>query len=105
MRQHYVSKAMVGGLLGTLLQTIVVYGVAPMMAGQAMDVATLLERSCSSGSAGAYPERRCDLPTGVCMAIVPILLCTTGRAGYTLGRAHLARRRSRHGADAGRRGL
>ena len=47
MRQHYVSKAMVGGLLGTLLQTIVVYGVAPMLAGQAMDVATLLERSCS----------------------------------------------------------
>jgi hypothetical protein len=47
MQQHYVHRAMVGGLLGTLLQTIVVYGVAPILAGQAMDVATLLERSCS----------------------------------------------------------
>jgi uncharacterized membrane protein YagU involved in acid resistance len=47
MRQHYVSKAMVGGLLGTLLQTIVVYGMAPIMAGQAMDVTALLTHACS----------------------------------------------------------
>ena len=47
MRQHYVTKAMVGGLLGTLLQTIMVYGVAPMLAGQSMDVAAMLEHSCS----------------------------------------------------------
>jgi uncharacterized membrane protein YagU involved in acid resistance len=47
MRQHYVSKAIVGGLLGTLLQTVVVYGMAPIMAGQAMDVAALLAHSCS----------------------------------------------------------
>lgn len=47
MQQHYVNKAIIGGLLGTLLQTLVVYGVAPMLAGQAMDVAALLERSCS----------------------------------------------------------
>ena len=33
MRQYYVAKAMGGGLLGTLLQTIMVYGVAPMIAG------------------------------------------------------------------------
>jgi len=48
MQQHYVSKAIVGGLLGTLLQTIVVYGVAPIMAGQAMDVTALLEHACGS---------------------------------------------------------
>ena len=30
MRHHSVAKAIVGGLLGTLLQTIMVYGVAPM---------------------------------------------------------------------------
>jgi hypothetical protein len=43
MRQHYVAKAMVGGLLGTLSQTIMVYGVAPILAGQSTDVANLLE--------------------------------------------------------------
>jgi uncharacterized membrane protein YagU involved in acid resistance len=48
MRQHYVSKAIVGGLLGTLFQTIVVYGVAPVVAGQAMNVTTLLEQACGS---------------------------------------------------------
>ena len=41
MRQHYVVKAMVGGLLGTLLQTIMVYGVTPMLAGQSMDMAAM----------------------------------------------------------------
>ena len=49
MRPHYVAKAMVGGLLGTLLQTIMVYGVAPMMAGQSMDIAAMLRPSCAPG--------------------------------------------------------
>jgi hypothetical protein len=49
MRQHYVAKAMVGGLLGTLLQTIMVYGMAPMMAGQSINVAAMLESSCAPG--------------------------------------------------------
>ena len=49
MRHHYVAKAMVGGLLGTLLQTIMVYGVVPMMAGQSMDVAAMLGLSCTPG--------------------------------------------------------
>ena len=49
MRQHYVANAMVGGLLGTLLQTITVYGVAPMMAGQSMDIAAMLEHVCAPG--------------------------------------------------------
>lgn len=49
MRQHDVAKAMVGGLLGTLLQTIMVYGVAPMMAGQSMDVAAMLGHSYAPG--------------------------------------------------------
>lgn len=45
MRQHYVAKAMAGGLLGTLLQTVMVYGVAPMMAGHSVNVEALLEHS------------------------------------------------------------
>src|SRR5262249_56250342 len=49
MRPQYVAKAIVGGLLGTLLQTIMVYGVAPMMAGQSMDVAAMLRPSCAPG--------------------------------------------------------
>lgn len=49
MRQHAVIRAMEGGLLGTLLQTMVVYGVVPMMMGQSMDLAAMLGRSCSLG--------------------------------------------------------
>ena len=49
MRHHSVAKAIVGGLLGTLLQTIMVYGVAPMMAGQSMNVAAMLGHSCAPG--------------------------------------------------------
>ena len=47
MRHYYVAKAMVGGLLGTLLQTIMVYGVAPMLAGQSMDVAAITGHACA----------------------------------------------------------
>ena len=47
MRQYYVAKAMVGGLLGTLLQTIMVYGVAPMIAGQSMDGAAITGHTCA----------------------------------------------------------
>src|SRR5262245_58278965 len=47
MRQHYVAKAMVGGLLGTLLQTIMVYGVAPMIAGQSMEVVAITRHACA----------------------------------------------------------
>jgi hypothetical protein len=36
MRPYDVAKAMGGGLLGTLLQTIMVYGVAPLIAGPSM---------------------------------------------------------------------
>ena len=49
MRHHSVAKAIVGGLLGTLLQTIMLYGVAPMMAGQSMNVAAMLGHSCAPG--------------------------------------------------------
>src|SRR5215217_5395411 len=47
MRQHFVAKAIIGGLLGTLLQMIAVYGVSSIMTGDAMHVAILLERSCT----------------------------------------------------------
>ena len=49
MQPQYVAKAIVGGLLGTLLQTIMVYGVAPVMAGQSMDIAAILRPSCAPG--------------------------------------------------------
>ncbi len=47
MRQQAVIQAMGGGLLGTLLQTIMVYGVVPMMTGQSMDIAAMLEYPCA----------------------------------------------------------
>src|SRR5690349_1180405 len=36
-----------GGLLGTLLQMIMVYGVAPLIAGQSMDVAAITGHACA----------------------------------------------------------
>ncbi len=47
MRQHSVIQAMQGGLLGTLLQTMMVYGVAPMMTGQSIDMGTMLGHYCT----------------------------------------------------------
>jgi len=41
MRPDDVAKAMGGGLLGTLVQSIMVYGLAPLIAGQSTDVAAL----------------------------------------------------------------
>lgn len=49
MHQHAVIRAMEGGLLGTLLQTVVVYGVAPLMMGRPMDLAPMLEPACAIG--------------------------------------------------------
>src|SRR5262245_5593866 len=46
MQQYYVAKAMVGGLLGTLVQTLMVYGVAPMLACQSSAVAAIAGGSC-----------------------------------------------------------
>jgi hypothetical protein len=49
MQQHIVIKAMLGGLLGTLGQILFVYGVAPLMAGQALDLAVLRGFPCTPG--------------------------------------------------------
>ena len=49
MHQHTVIRAMEGGLLGTLLQTLVVYGVTPFMMGRPMDLAPMLEPACAMG--------------------------------------------------------
>jgi hypothetical protein len=49
MQQHIVIKAMLGGLLGTLGQILFVYGVAPLMAGQALDLAVLRGLPCTPG--------------------------------------------------------
>src|SRR5215470_1519184 len=47
MRPYEVAKAMGGGLLGTLLQTLMVYGMAPMLAGPSMDVAAITGHACA----------------------------------------------------------
>src|SRR5262249_47018164 len=64
MRHNYVAKSMVGGLLGTLLQTIMVYGVAPMMAGQSMDVAAMLGASCAPSMLVLLLSRGVMFPLG-----------------------------------------
>ena len=75
MRQHYIIKAMAGGLLGTLLQTITVYGVAPMMAGQSMDMAAMLEHSCAPGMLAHF------LSGGVIFSLGYILLSSQFLSG------------------------
>src|SRR5215831_1089343 len=49
MQQYMVSKAMLGGLLGTLGQILFVYGVAPLMAGHALGLAALRDCPCALG--------------------------------------------------------
>jgi len=49
MQQHIVLKAMLGGLLGTLGQILFVYGVAPLMAGQVLELAALRDLPCALG--------------------------------------------------------
>ena len=49
MHQHTVIRAMKGGLLGTLWQTVTVYGVMPLMLGQAVEPAALLGHLCAVG--------------------------------------------------------
>jgi hypothetical protein len=49
MPQYSVSKAMLGGLLGTLGQMLLVYGVGPLMAGRALELAVLRDIPCSLG--------------------------------------------------------
>jgi hypothetical protein len=47
MQQHLVITAMLGGLLGTLGQMLLMYGVAPLMAGHALEVAALRDCPCA----------------------------------------------------------
>src|SRR5262245_7360559 len=47
MRQHTVIRALEGGLLGTLLQTMMVYGVMPLMMGQSVDLTAMLGHLCA----------------------------------------------------------
>ena len=49
MQQHRVIKAMLGGLLGTLGQLLLVYGVAPLMAGQALELSVVRNLPCALG--------------------------------------------------------
>ena len=47
MQQHMVIKAMLGGLLDTLGQILLVYAVVPLMAGQALELAALRSLPCA----------------------------------------------------------
>jgi hypothetical protein len=47
MRPYDVAKAMGGGLLGTLVQTIIVYGVTPLIAGPSMAGAAITGHACA----------------------------------------------------------
>lgn len=49
MQQHMVIKAMLGGLLGTLGQILLVYAVVPLIAGHALDLAALRGLPCTLG--------------------------------------------------------
>lgn len=49
MRAYTMSKAMGAGLLGTLIQTILMYGVTPIVLGRSMDLAALLGSACPLG--------------------------------------------------------
>jgi hypothetical protein len=49
MQQHMVIKAMLGGLLGTLGQILLVYGVVPLMAGHTLESAALRDLPCALG--------------------------------------------------------
>ena len=49
MQQHLVIKAMLGGLLGTLGQLLLVYAVVPLMAGHALELAALRGLPCALG--------------------------------------------------------
>ena len=47
MQQHVVITAILGGLLGTLGQMLLVYGVALLMAGHTLEVAALRDFPCA----------------------------------------------------------
>jgi hypothetical protein len=49
MHPYTMSKAMGAGLVGTLGQTMLVYGVAPLLLGRSMDLAALLGQTCPLG--------------------------------------------------------
>jgi hypothetical protein len=49
MRQHTMIRALEGGLLGTLLQAMTVYGVIPLMLGRSVDPAAMLGPPCAVG--------------------------------------------------------
>jgi len=49
MRQHTVIQAIQGGLLGTLLQIITVYGVLPLILGRSVAPTAMLGHPCAVG--------------------------------------------------------
>ena len=49
MPQRMVIKAMLGGLLGTLMQIMLVYGVVPLIADQSLGIAALEVAPCALG--------------------------------------------------------
>jgi len=69
MRAYTMHKAMGAGLLGTLVQTILVYGVSLLGLGRSMDLAALLGYACPLGLLMQVLSGSVCFPLGyVCLA-------------------------------------
>jgi len=69
MRAYTMRKAMGAGLLGTLVQTILVYGVSLFGLGRSMDLAALLGSACPLGLLMQVLSGSVCFPLGyVCLA-------------------------------------
>src|SRR5215468_2751232 len=69
MRAYTIRKAMGAGLLGTLVQTILVYGVSLIGLGRSMDLAALLGYACPLGLLMQVLSGSVCFPLGyVCLA-------------------------------------
>jgi hypothetical protein len=73
MRQYMMRAAMLSGLLGTLAQTMVVYGIAPVFIEQSVDLGGLLRHACPLGllsrlvsGAVLFPLGYLCLPSSLC---------------------------------------
>ena len=71
MCAYTIRKAMGAGLLGTLIQTILVYGVSPLVLGRSMDLAALLGSACPLGLLMQVLSGSVCFPLGyVCLAFL-----------------------------------
>jgi hypothetical protein len=97
MQQHMVIKAMLGGLLGTRGQILLVYGVVPLMAGHALELAALRDLPCALGLLTHLVSGSVLLPLGY-LAVPPHDV--PGSIGNSNGLFHRPHRPPRRPPDA-----